>query len=322
MSSTSKKYKGLGRGLETLLNPAGTDAMNKSVLETTEVAGLQKLPIFSLRSGLYQPRKDFNEAALKSLAQSIKSQGLVQPIIAKKIADKQYEIIAGERRWRAAQLAGLSEISVIVRDDIEPQQAMVLALIENIQREDLSAIEEAEGLQCLYQEFKLTHEQIARFVGRSRAAITNALRLLDLDAGVQQLVRRGKLKMGHVRALLPLKHEEQLRLAQLAIAEKKSVRQVEIAVQNILANTAQASIAHDEIGNKITAQFQKLQQELKKLLRNDVIIQPKRNGSGKIQIPFGSINELNSLVQVWSQALNPHQQSQPQRRERQNHEEI
>ena len=220
---SSNNYIGLGRGLETLLKtkPANlnTAAVSTPVAETA-LTNFRTVPVFNLKSGKYQPRKNFDDNALKALAGSIKSQGLVQPIIVQPLDGRNFEIIAGERRWRAAQIAGLEEVPVVIRNDIQPQQAMALALVENIQREDLNAIEEAQALLRLHEEFHLTHEQIADVVGRSRTAITNSLRLLDLPPTVQSLVKENLLKMGHARALLSLDEEQQVELANRAVATK------------------------------------------------------------------------------------------------------
>ncbi|HEV2212503.1 MAG TPA: ParB/RepB/Spo0J family partition protein, partial [Gammaproteobacteria bacterium] len=198
---SSAKRKGLGRGLDALLGGAALDA----VVAAGESGGeLRKLPVHMVQRGKYQPRRDMREEALKDLADSIKKQGIVQPIVVRPIGGDRYEIIAGERRWRAAQMAGLDAVPAVVRD-VPDRTAIAMALIENIQRADLNPLEEAEAMQRLISEFEMTHQQAAEAVSRSRASVTNLLRLLELSREVQDMVRNGALEMGHARALLALK---------------------------------------------------------------------------------------------------------------------
>jgi ParB family transcriptional regulator, chromosome partitioning protein len=218
-----QKKRGLGRGLSELLGDVSKPAQEK----THEV---QTLPIEFMQRGKYQPRKDMDPEKLKELSDSIAAQGIIQPIIVRKIAPDKYEIIAGERRWRAAQLAGLIEVPVLVKD-IDDKSVMAVALIENIQREDLNALEEAEALHRLLDEFELTHQQIAESVGKSRTTITNLLRLLDLASEVKTMMSRGQLEMGHARALLGLEEVKQIEIAHKAIKQNLSVRAVEKLVR-------------------------------------------------------------------------------------------
>ncbi|MDD4880815.1 MAG: ParB/RepB/Spo0J family partition protein, partial [Gallionellaceae bacterium] len=221
------KMKGLGRGLDALLSEG----------ETPEGERLLTLPVGSLTPGRYQPRTRMDEAALAELAGSIKSQGLMQPILARSIASGKYEIIAGERRWRACQLAGLKEVSVLVRN-VPDEAALKMALIENIQREDLNPLEEAQGLQRLISEFTMTHQSVAESVGRSRAAVTNLLRLLNLAKPVQTLMMDGQMDMGHGRALLGLSTTRQVEAAHEVVKRDLSVRETERLVARLLKPAA------------------------------------------------------------------------------------
>ena len=215
-----QKKRGLGRGLSELLG----DVVSAPVQEKSQ--DVQTLPIEFLQRGKYQPRKDMDPEKLKELSDSIAAQGIIQPIIVRKIAAEKYEIIAGERRWRAAQLADLQEVPVLVKD-LDDRSVMAIALIENIQREDLNALEEAEALHRLLDEFELTHQQIAESIGKSRATVTNLLRLLDLANEVKSMLSRGQLEMGHARALLGLEESKQVEIANKAVKQNLSVRAVE-----------------------------------------------------------------------------------------------
>jgi ParB family chromosome partitioning protein len=277
------KMKGLGRGLDALLSgsdmPQGDEQRN--------------LPVERLRPGKYQPRTHMDEASLAELAASIKIQGVMQPILARAIDStpgaERYEIVAGERRWRAAQLAGLSEVPVLIRG-IPDEQALAMALIENIQRENLNPLEEAQGLQRLIDEFGLTHQQAADAVGRSRPAATNLLRLLQLTAAVQEMLMTGKLDMGHARALLPLSGAQQVALAQRIVQRGLSVREAERLVQHLLnprkKHPAQA----------VDRDLLRLQEELSDDLGANVAIRSNKKGAGKVTIEFGSLDQLDGLL--------------------------
>lgn len=277
------KMKGLGRGLDALLSgsdkPHGDEQRN--------------LPVERLRPGKYQPRTHMDEASLAELAASIKSQGVMQPILARAIENtpgaERYEIVAGERRWRAAQLAGLVEVPVLIRR-IPDEQALAMALIENIQRENLNPLEEAQGLQRLIDEFGLTHQQAADAVGRSRPATTNLLRLLQLTAAVQEMLMLGKLDMGHARALLPVSSGQQVGLAQRIIQKGLSVRETEQLVQQLLNPPKSIPV------KPVNRDLLRLQEELSDGLGASVLIRANKQGIGKVTIDFASLEQLDGLL--------------------------
>jgi ParB family chromosome partitioning protein len=286
----TKKPKGLGMGLEALLGP--------KVSETPAAAsGLPtELALDRLRAGRYQPRTRMDEGSLYELAESIRSQGVMQPILVRPVGAGHYEIIAGERRYRAARLAGLASVPVLVKD-VADEAAAVMALIENIQREDLNPLEEAQGLQRLVSEFKLTHEQAAQAVGRSRSAASNLLRLLNLADPVQQMLMAGDLDMGHARALLALPAAQQVMTAHQISARKLSVREAE----RLVARAAQAS-KPAAAGNKTKPRdILRLEERLADVLTAAVDIRIKRRTrrgeEGEIAIAFGSLDELNGLLE-------------------------
>ena len=277
------KMKGLGRGLDALLT--GNDKPHGDEQRS--------LPVDRLKPGKYQPRTHMDETSLAELAASIGAQGVMQPILVRAIDNtpgaERYEIVAGERRWRAAQLAGLSEVPVLVRS-IPDEQALAMALIENIQRENLNPLEEAQGLQRLIDEFGLTHQQAADAVGRSRPAATNLLRLLQLTATVQEMLMSGKLDMGHARALLPLAGAQQIALAQRIVQKGLSVREAERLVQHLLnppKKTAEKDVDRDLL---------RLQEELSDGLGANVAIRTNKKGVGKVTIDFGSLDQLDGLI--------------------------
>ena len=292
----TKKIKGLGRGLEALLGPTAGEA----VLNATAAATPSTLQLEQMVAGIYQPRKRMDEGALYELAESIKSQGVMQPILVRKTANGNYEIIAGERRFRAAKLAGLTEVPVLVRD-VSDQNAAAMALIENMQREDLNPLEEAIGLQRLIKEFGLTHEQAAQAVGRSRSAASNLLRLLNLAEPVQTMLVAGDLEMGHARALLSLDRAAQITAANQISAKKMSVREAEGLVKKIGADF---SLVTQKPAKEKSRDIKRLEEELSDLLTAQVEIrikkQTKRHGntesSGELAISFGSIESLNGLI--------------------------
>ncbi|HQO30210.1 MAG TPA: ParB/RepB/Spo0J family partition protein [Accumulibacter sp.] len=274
------KMKGLGRGLDALL--ADSDSQHKEQQRT--------LPVDRLQPGKYQPRTRMDPASLEELAASIRAQGLMQPVLVRPIGDERYEIVAGERRWRAAQMAGLSELSTLVRE-IPDEAALAMALIENIQREDLNPLEEALGLQRLIDEFAMTHQQAADAVGRSRPAASNLLRLLQLAPPVQDLLMNGEIDMGHARALLPLSGALQVQSAQRVVQKGLSVRETERLVQFALRP------AKEHQPSKPDRDMLRLQEELADLLGAQVAIRANRRGAGKVMIEFGDLDQLDGILQ-------------------------
>ena len=287
----TKKRSGLGLGLEALLGPTAP--------ETPAAEGPPSvLPLSALRPGAYQPRTRMDEGSLYELAQSIRSQGVMQPILVRPVAEPgHYEIIAGERRFRAAQLAGLDEVPVLVKP-VADEAAAVMALIENIQREDLNPLEEAQGLQRLVRDFGLTHEQAAQAVGRSRSAASNLLRLLNLAEAVQQMLMAGDIEMGHARALLALPAAEQVMAAQAVVARKLNVREAErLVARQAQAAQAPAAPAKPRAGDK-PRDIARLEERLSDALTAPVEIRLRkgRAGHGEIAIPFSSLDELDALL--------------------------
>ncbi|MCU0928675.1 MAG: ParB/RepB/Spo0J family partition protein [Burkholderiaceae bacterium] len=287
----TKKPKGLGLGLEALLGPSVDAAPGAGDGRPTT------LKLGQLQPGKYQPRTRMDEGALYELAESIRSQGVMQPILVRPASPKGYEIIAGERRFRAAQLAGLDEVPVLVRD-VPDEAAAVMALIENMQREDLNPLEEAQGLQRLVGEFGLTHEQAAQAVGRSRSAATNLLRLLNLSAPVQQMLLAGDLEMGHARALLALDAAQQIMAANQVAAKKLSVREAEKLVARL-----QSGAAHRTPRAKADKprDVERLEERLADALTAPVEIRLQRRTArgqaGEVVIRFGSLDELDGLLE-------------------------
>ena len=297
------KLKGLGRGLDALLMPEPTPV-------DAPVNGMSLLKIGELQAGQFQPRRRFDDASLAELASSIKAQGIMQPIVVRKTAgplgDKsgKYEIIAGERRFRAAQLAGLAEVPVIVKD-VDDRTALTLALIENLQRQDLNAIEEAHGLQRLIAEFGFTHEQAADAVGKSRSAVSNLLRLLDLAAPVQDRVIAGLLAMGHARALAPLPKDKQVMLAENIAINGLSVRATEALVKQetrLSDNNRPAVPTHRSKQEKLglvmprDADLDRLESELADTLGTYVEITHQTSGQGELVIRYASLDQLDGLI--------------------------
>lgn len=274
------KVKGLGRGLDALL---GEKAPTQS---TSRMLGISQL-----QPGIYQPRTRMDEDSLMELSQSIKSQGILQPILVRKIDHDRYEIIAGERRWRAAQRAGLMDVPVIVKD-IPNETALAVSLIENIQREDLNPLEEAQGIERLIREFNLTHEQAAGVVGRSRVAVSNLLRLTALNPGVQELLLQNALEMGHARALLSLADSQQKPMALQVIAGKWTVRQTEKAVMKKLQGDGKKpSVPYD-------ADQKMLEEELSEKMGSQVEIHQKKGGRGSLIINYGSLDQLEGIISL------------------------
>src|SRR5450830_517400 len=302
----TKKPKGLGRGLEALLGPNVSDATSvDGTLLTPANAGLPTTLLLAVMvAGQYQPRTRMDEGALYELAESIKAQGIMQPILVRRLNsgahEGKYEIIVGERRFRAARLAGLDSVPVLVRD-VPDESAAAMALIENIQREDLNPLEEAQGLQRLVKEFGLTHEMAAQAVGRSRSAASNLLRLLNLADPVQTMLMAGDLDMGHARALLSLDRATQITAANQIAAKKMSVREAESLVKKI---SAEFSLKPQKESRDKSRDTLRVEEELADLLMAEVEVrvkkQVKRNGrredTGEVAIQFSSMDELNGLI--------------------------
>lgn len=297
-ANVPRKKGGLGRGLDALLaatHPAPTtagDAPTGGALAASPSDGeLRKLPVEMIQRGKYQPRTDMNQEKLEELASSIRVQGVVQPIVVRRLATPgHYEIIAGERRWRAAQIAGLSEIPAVIRD-VPDNAALAMALIENIQRENLNPLEEAIALQRLAEEFDLTHQAVAEAVGRSRAAVSNLLRLLDLNDDVRRLLEHGDLEMGHARALLALNGVAQSDAARRVVAKALSVRETEALVRSLLQPHRQVATS-----NSVDPDIKRFTQDLSDRLGASVTIQHANNGKGKLVIQYNSLDELEGIV--------------------------
>ncbi len=279
------KHKGLGRGLDALM---GGDTRKPRGEEE-----LAQLPVASLRPGKFQPRTRMDEVSLNELADSIRVRGVIQPIVVRPVGDSQYEILAGERRWRAARIAGLEKLPAVVRE-VTDDAALGIGLIENIQREDLNPIEEASGLKRLIDEFHITHEEAARAVGRSRVAVTNLLRLLDLSPAVQQMLLGGKIDMGHARALLALSKARQVEVAHQVAAQGLSVRETERLVQH--ATSAPRAGARPGKA-RLDADTRRLQEELAEALGAKVQVKPRRGGRGAVVIDYASLDQLQGLIQ-------------------------
>ena len=297
----TKKPKGLGRGLEALLGPKVDDAATPAAAPE---GAPSTLPVTDMVPGMYQPRTRMDEGALYELAESIKAQGIMQPILVRQLADGpnagKYEIIAGERRFRASQLAGLTQVPVLVRD-VPNEAAAAMALIENIQREDLNPLEEAQGLQRLIREFGLTHEQAAQAVGRSRSAASNLLRLLNLADPVQTMLMAGDIDMGHARALLALEKVSQITAANQIAAKKMSVREAESLVKKL---GAEFNLVPQKPKKEKSRDIRRVEEELSDLLTAEVEVRIKRRvkrhgrveDMGELAIQFGSLDELNGLI--------------------------
>jgi ParB family transcriptional regulator, chromosome partitioning protein len=310
---------GLGRGLDALLGNAGASAKSAPAAPAGSTAGqmsatvplaapapgpapagdgLRKLPLGLLQPGVYQPRRDMHKETLEELAESIRAQGILSPISVRPVSggsSQRYEIIAGERRWRAAQIAGLNEIPVIVRD-VDDEQAAAIALIENLQREDLNPIEEAEGLRRLIEEFDLTHQEAGRAVGKSRAAVSNLIRLLDLAPEVLKLLASGALDMGHARALLALSGaRSQAEAAREVVERGLSVRETEALVKRLQSGASTRSGNH-QVGGRLDPDIRRLQDDLGSRLGAKVAIQHSAKGRGKLIISYNSSDELEGIL--------------------------
>jgi ParB family chromosome partitioning protein len=275
------KTKGLGRGLDALL--AGDDGPEEAA-DT-----LRTLKVDQLQPGKYQPRTMMDQESLASLAESIRAQGIMQPILVREIAQERYEIIAGERRWRASQLAGLTEVPVLVRE-IPDESALAMALIENIQRENLNPLEEANGIKRLIDEFGMTHEEAAQAVGRSRSAVTNLLRLQNLHSVVQDMLMESRIDMGHARALLGLEGAKQITAAHEIVQRKLSVREAEQLVKRLTAAPKQPAQPKQD------KDVQHLQESLAESLGASVQIQSNKTGVGTLKIRFASLDQLDGII--------------------------
>ncbi|MEO7742128.1 MAG: ParB/RepB/Spo0J family partition protein [Usitatibacter sp.] len=276
------RHKGLGRGLDALLGGSSTRSPDQEELA--------QLPVAALRPGKYQPRTRMDEASLTELAASIRVRGVIQPIVVRTVGTSQYEILAGERRWRAAKIAGLERVPAVVRE-VPDDAALGIGLIENIQREDLSPLEEANGLKRLIEEFKLTHEEVAGAIGRSRAGVTNLLRLLELAGPVQEMLQDGRIDMGHARALLALSKARQVEVAGQVAARGLSVRETERLVKQ--ATAAPVRVA---AGVKLDADSRRLQEELSDSLGASVHLKPRGATRGSVVIDYSTLDELQGLV--------------------------
>jgi len=287
------KKRGLGRGLDALLGGAVTASVTNQAKEN---GILKVLPVDVIQRGRYQPRVDMHPESLEELADSIRVQGVVQPIVVRPISADKYEIIAGERRWRAAQLAGLQDIPTVIRD-VSDRATIAMALIENIQREDLNPMEEAHALKRLIDEFEMTQQQAAEAVGRSRTGVTNLLRLLELTETVKQMVVKGELEMGHARALLALKDGSQLEAAKMVASKGMSVRETERLVRKLLGDDAgKAKKARPRVDPNI----RRLQDDLSDKLGARVLIQHGSAGKGKLVIRYNSSDELDGILDHFS----------------------
>ena len=275
------KSRGLGRGLDALL------MQDEEVVQES----LRPLLLSQLEPGRYQPRTRMSESALQDLADSIKAHGLIQPVLVRPLGSDRYEIIAGERRWRAAKLAGLSEVPALVRE-VPDEAALAMSLIENIQRENLNPLEEAQGLKRLTTEFGLTHEQVAHAVGRSRSAVTNLLRLTQLPPEIQNLVTEGELEMGHARALLVLPEAAQVYAANQVAYKRLSVRETEALVKRLLAEPLNAAAR----GTGPDPDISRLEERLAECLGAKVCIRHGAKGRGRVQIEYASLEELDGLL--------------------------
>lgn len=289
----SARKRGLGRGLDALLatqsgqhNPSESSSQSKG---ESVAAAVTKLPIEKLQPGKYQPRKDMSPDALEELAASIKTQGIIQPIVVRPVSEDQYEIIAGERRWRASQIAELDTVPVIVKD-VPDEAAVAIALIENIQREDLNAMEEAIALQRLQDEFELTHQEVADAVGKSRTSVTNYLRLNKLEDDVKTLMEHGDLEFGHAKVLLGLAGDEQILAARKVVAKELTVRETEKLVLSLTQEAKPKATQDKDPDVKL------LEQQLVEKLGAKVEINYNRKGKGKMVISYASLDELDGIL--------------------------
>ncbi len=285
----SAKKRGLGRGLDALLATSQREQGSDNVESQANKGELQKLPIEFLQPGKYQPRKDMVSDALEDLASSIRSQGIIQPIVVRQIAEQKYEIIAGERRWRASQIAELDVVPCLIKD-VPDEAAVAIALIENIQREDLNAMEESQALNRLMTEFELTHQELSDAVGKSRSAVTNLLRLNNLNDDVKVMLERSDIEMGHARALLSLEGEQQSEAAKIVSHKGMTVRDAESMVRKMLQP------APPKKEQKVDPDVQKLEGTLSDDLGAPVSISHNAKGKGKLVINFSDLDQLDGIL--------------------------
>ena len=285
------KRGGLGRNLSALLGSNATTHL----LAEKQPQDYFKLAIHCLQPGKYQPRTEIEETSLIELAESIKQQGLMQPIVVREISDGHFEIIAGERRWRACQLAELTEVPVILRQ-VDDETAMAMALIENLQREDLNAMDQARAMHRLTSEFNLTHQQVADLLSKSRAAVSNYLRLLSLNTEVKRFLEHGDLDMGHARALLILEEEQQAQVARLIVARNLSVRETEKLVARVKEGKKEQQVNTPEICPTVKAKLETLAEQLNTKIR----IKPGKSGKGALIIHYDTLQNLQSVVDLIS----------------------
>jgi ParB family transcriptional regulator, chromosome partitioning protein len=276
MSAPAPNRRGLGRGLEVLIGGA------------VQAAELVQLPVGALTANVRQPRRRADPEGIAELAESVRVQGIVQPVVVRPLEDGRYELVAGERRWRAAQMAGLAEVPALVRE-VPDDAALAMSLIENIQRENLNPMEEAAGIQRLVEEFKMTHEQAADAVGRSRSATTNLLRLLKLSQPVQEMLMEGALEMGHARALLALDGARQIEAGKRVAAKGLSVRETEALVNALLQGPAVRR-------KRVDRDLARLEEEISERLGTTVEIRAGKKGSGKLVVHYSSLDHLDELV--------------------------
>ena len=297
------KKRGLGRGLDALLGGAAKETKPVAVATTLdneevkakEDKSLSTLPIDLIQRGRYQPRRNFDQDKLQELADSIAAQGVIQPIVVRPIENGRYEIIAGERRWRASQLASLQEIPVVIRE-VDDQAAMAMALIENIQRDDLNPLEEANALDRLLHEFGLTHQQIAQAVGKSRTAVTNFLRLLELNEAVKKMLELRQIDMGHAKALLGLRDTDQTKAAKQVVDAGLSVRETEKLVRRLQGIVDDKQPAKQKVTVKIDPDVKRLQDNLADKLGAKVQIKQSTGGKGQLIIGYNSLDELDGIL--------------------------
>jgi len=292
----SAKKRGLGRGLDALLGaaatrpPAAAGPGETAAAESTGESILRDLPVDLIQRGKYQPRRDIDPDLLQELADSIKAQGVMQPIVVRPISDTRFEIIAGERRWRATQLAGLDMIPALIRE-VPDNAAIAMSLIENIQREDLNPIEEAAALQRLQQEFELTQQEVANAIGKSRSTVANLLRLMSLQEDVRRMVEHGDLEMGHARALLALESAQQSKAARTVVGRGLSVRQTESLVRNLLQREEKPVVQQ-----ALDPNVRHLQDDLSQRLGTRVEIKHGSGGGGKLVLAYSSLDQLDGIL--------------------------
>jgi ParB family transcriptional regulator, chromosome partitioning protein len=287
--------RGLGSNLSALGLKELVSSINNPVTENNDKpikTGLKKLPIEMLRPGKYQPRKGMDQEFLHELSDSIRQHGIIQPIVVRSINSDSYEIIAGERRWRAAQMAGIKEVPVVI-NELADREAMAVSLIENIQRENLNPIDAAIGLDRLSKEFNLTHQEVADTIGKSRTTVTNLLRLLGLNQEIKDFLKEGKLEMGHARALLSLPEIKQIEAANLIIKKSLSVRETEKLVASLLHDSPQKSFESPKVDPNIL----QLQNQVSEKIGAKVVVRQKSNSKGELVIQYNSLDELDGILQ-------------------------